>query len=288
MLAQAQRFIVTPTTNTDAAANAREKFARQSGGRRLSRGTCPPTNAVIRPVEERDAEAVAAIYAPHVTEGVASFELVPPDAAEMARRIAAHDGDLSVAGLRIAGAGVAGYVYAAAHNPRAAYQWSTNVTVYIDARHHRAGIGRALYASLFALLRLQGFYNAYGGITLPNAGSVGLHEAMGFRLVGIYQEVGYKFGRWWDVGWWALALQEKPSTRADRPVETGSGARTARLARRRSTQGCRCCVSAGTIANSTRNSGSASERRLPIGEDALHGILRLCQVRMHFDLAGFG
>ncbi len=59
-------------------------------------------------------------------------------------------------------------------------------------------------------MKLQGFYNAYGGITLPNAGSVGIHEAMGFRLVGIYQAVGYKFGAWHDVGWWGLELQPKP------------------------------------------------------------------------------
>ena len=171
----------------------------------------PAPDAIIRPVEARDAAAVAAIYAPHVTEGVASFETVPPDAAEMARRIAATTPTHPWLVCERPGSGVAGYVYASVHNPRAAYQWSANVTVYIDARHQRGGMGRALYASLFAVLRLQGFYNVYGGITLPNAGSVGLHEAMGFRLVGVYREVGYKFDRWWDVGWWALELQPKPA-----------------------------------------------------------------------------
>ena len=82
------------------------------------------------------------------------------------------------------------------------------MSVYVDARLHRGGVGRVLYASLFALLRLQGFYNAIAGITLPNTGSVGLHETMGFRLVGVYRRVGYKFGRWHDVGWWSLALRE--------------------------------------------------------------------------------
>ena len=109
-------------------------------------------------------------------------------------------------------------MYATTFNPRAAYQWSTAVTVYVDARQHRRGIGRAFYTSLFALLGLQGFYNAYGGITLPNAGSVGLHEAMGFQPVAMYREVGYKFGRWWDVGWWALDLQEKPATPPPDPL----------------------------------------------------------------------
>ena len=179
----------------------------------------PASNAVIRPVEERDAAAVAAIYAPHVTEGVASFEIVPPDAAEMASRIAATTQTYPWLVCDLPGGGVAGYVYASVHNPRAAYQWSANVTVYIDAKYRRAGIGRALYTSLFAVLRLQGFYNAYGGITLPNAGSVGLHEAMGFRLVGTYKEVGYKFARWWDVGWWGLDLQPKPSTGLTEPLK---------------------------------------------------------------------
>ena len=169
-------------------------------------------------MEERDAAAVAAIYAPHVVEGVASFETVPPDAAEMAGRIAATTRTHPWLVCEWPDGGVAGYVYAAVHNPRAAYQWSANVTVYIDARYRRKGIGRALYASLFAVLRLQGFYNAYGGITLPNAGSVGLHEATGFRLVGVYKEVGYKFDRWWDVGWWALALQPKPATGLVEPL----------------------------------------------------------------------
>ncbi len=166
---------------------------------------------LIRPAEPRDAEAIAAIYAPHVTDGVASFEATPPDAAEMLSRlleitlkypwlVAEKDGQ------------VVGYAHASAHNTRAAYLWSVNVTVYISAAHHRAGVGRALYTVLFDLLRRQGFYNAFGGITLPNAGSVGLHEALGFRLVGVYEAVGYKFGAWRDVGWWHLALQEKPAT----------------------------------------------------------------------------
>ena len=176
-------------------------------------------NAVIRSVEECDAAAVAAIYAPHITDGVASFEMIPPDAAEMARRIAATTETYPWLVCEVPDAGVVGYAYASSHNPRAAYQWSTAVTVYIDAWHHRMGVGRALYTSLFALLRLQRFYNAYGGITLPNSGSVGLHETMGFRLVGIYKEVGFKFGQWWDVGWWAMPLQAKPGTDPTDPLK---------------------------------------------------------------------
>ena len=174
-------------------------------------------NAIIRLVEAGDAPAIAAIYAPNVTERVISFEVEPPAAAEMARRIAATTTTHPWLVCERAGE-VVGYVYAGSHLTRAAYQWSTNVTVYIDARQHRSGIGRALYTSLFALLRLQGFYNAYGGITLPNAGSVGLHEAMGFRPVGVYRQVGYKFGAWHDVGWWSLNLQEKSAAEPPPPL----------------------------------------------------------------------
>jgi phosphinothricin acetyltransferase len=83
-----------------------------------------------------------------------------------------------------------------------------DVTVYVHEDYKRYGVGKALYTSLFQVLRLQGFYNAYAGISLPNPGSAGLHEAMGFTPVGVYRAVGYKLGRWHDVGWWQLALRD--------------------------------------------------------------------------------
>jgi phosphinothricin acetyltransferase len=103
---------------------------------------------------------------------------------------------------------VLGYAYASEHRARAAYQWAVDVSAYVHEDHRGKGIGRALYTSLFALLKLQNYYHAYAGIALPNASSVGLHEAMGFQLVGIYRSTGYKLGTWHDVGWWHLALQE--------------------------------------------------------------------------------
>lgn len=165
-------------------------------------------SAAIRLAEQRDAAALAAIYAPSVAGAVTSFELEPPGEAEMARRLAVilayapwivveHQGD------------VIGYAYASKHHERAAYQWSVDVTVYIRQDHQRRGVGRALYTSLLQLLRLQGFYTACAGVTLPNPASVGLHESFGFRAVGVYHAVGYKFGGWHDVGWWELALRER-------------------------------------------------------------------------------
>jgi L-amino acid N-acyltransferase YncA len=84
--------------------------------------------------------------------------------------------------------------------------------VYIHQDYRRMGIGRGLYASLFAILTAQGFFNAYAGITLPNPGSVALHEAAGFQPIGVYRYVGYKLGAWHDVGWWGLALRQHSAT----------------------------------------------------------------------------
>jgi phosphinothricin acetyltransferase len=83
-----------------------------------------------------------------------------------------------------------------------------DTSVYVDRQYWRFGIGRGLYASLFAILAAQGFYNAYAGITLPNPASVALHEAAGFKPVGVYRRVGFKHDGWHDVGWWELTLQE--------------------------------------------------------------------------------
>jgi L-amino acid N-acyltransferase YncA len=174
----------------------------------------------VRMAREEDVAQITAIYRPSVTDGATSFEVEPPGTAEMARRLRAV---LTFAPWLVceddgSGAGpedrVIGYAYASPHNERPAYQWSVNVTVYVHAAQRRRGVGRALYQTLFQLLRLQGFYVAHAGITLPNAGSVGLHQAMGFRAIGVYPAVGWKMGDWRDVGWWQLPLQERPATPA--------------------------------------------------------------------------
>ena len=114
---------------------------------------------------------------------------------------------------------VAGYAYGSRHRDRAAYQWSVDVSVYVDEAFRRRGIGRALYTTLFPLLRLQGFHAAHAGITLPNSGSVGLHESLGFVPVGIYRGVGYKLSAWHDVGWWQLGLRDRaPDPAPPRPL----------------------------------------------------------------------
>jgi L-amino acid N-acyltransferase YncA len=164
----------------------------------------------FRLADASDAAAIASIYRPYVIGAATSFETEPPDAAEMARRIETGLGFAPWLICTDDRGVVLGYAYASRHRDRAAYQWSVDVTVYIHADQHRRGIGRALYLRLFPLLRLQGFYVAHAGITLPNPGSVGLHEALGFRAVGVYPAVGWKLGDWRDVGWWQLPLQTRP------------------------------------------------------------------------------
>ena len=180
--------------------------------------------AIIRLATELDAEKIAAIYAPNVTDPIISFEFEPPTAAEIRRRIEATLERYPWLVCERQGR-VLGYAYAGAHGSRAAYQWSVDVSVYVHENARRMGVGRALYATLFAALDLQGFYNAYAVATLPNPASVGLHESVGFRPIGVYRGVGYKMGAWHDVVWWHLPLCERvadPDPPADLPSVLGS------------------------------------------------------------------
>jgi L-amino acid N-acyltransferase YncA len=101
---------------------------------------------------------------------------------------------------------VVGYAYGGQHRTRAAYDWTAEVSAYVDRSAQRSGIGRALYTELFKRLKQRGFRLLVAGITLPNDASVGIHEELGFEPVGVYKNVGYKNGEWWDVGWWQLDL----------------------------------------------------------------------------------
>jgi len=159
----------------------------------------------VRNARPEDAVAIQAIYAPLVEHSAISFEEVAPSVSEMAARIEAtlHDYPYLVAEQD---GRVLGYAYGSQHRTRAAYRWSVDVTIYIAEGARRTGVGSVLYARLLADLAERGFHAAFAGIAQPNEGSVALHERMGFTPLGIYREVGRKFGKWHDVGWWQRIL----------------------------------------------------------------------------------
>jgi len=164
----------------------------------------------LRVAEARDAPAIQAIYAPYVRDTPISFETEVPGVGEIRRRIAAT---LATFPWLVweEGGRVAGYAYASRHRERLAYQWSVDVSAYVHPDFQRRGIGGALYRELLAIVRRQGFVNAYAGIALPNEASVALHESVGFVPLCVYRNVGFKLGRWRDVGWWHCALGEPPA-----------------------------------------------------------------------------
>ncbi len=161
----------------------------------------------IRMADPDDAEGLLAIYAPIVRETTISFELEPPSVEQMRGRIEATIPRLPWL-VAASEARILGYAYASRHRERAAYQWSVDVSVYVAEQERGKGLGRALYAPLLGILRDLGYYSALAGIALPNPASIGLHEAMGFRPIGVYRKIGYKLGAWRDVGWWQCPLRE--------------------------------------------------------------------------------
>ena len=160
----------------------------------------------IRAATPADAEVLARIYNHYITDTVVTFEETPITATEMGTRLA----ETRSLGLPFlvaqTDAGVQGFAYASRWKGRCAYRHSVEVTVYIEHEATGRGLGTQLHAALFGELARGDCHVAIGGITLPNAASVALHEKVGMRKVAHFSEVGYKFGRWLDVGYWQLVL----------------------------------------------------------------------------------
>jgi len=172
----------------------------------------------LRLASGEDAERALRIYAPVVLASWISFESEPPSVAEFRARI---EGVLATNPWLVATEGdeLLGYAYADRLRTRPAYQWAVETAVYVSPASHRRGVARALYGALLGALKVQGYASAWAGIALPNPGSVGLHEALGFRSVGVWPAVGYKLGAWRDVGWWGLELQDLgPAPAPPRPL----------------------------------------------------------------------
>lgn len=161
----------------------------------------------IRIASPDDRFDIADIYAPVVAHTHISFEIVPPTPDEMARRMAVAMERHVCLVAEVAGR-VDGYAYGSKYRDKPAYAWSTETTIYVRHDARGKGIGRVLYKSLLRILAAQNYRRAFAGIALPNAGSVALHEAVGFMHIGTNPEAGYKFDRWHDLGWWSVPLND--------------------------------------------------------------------------------
>ena len=160
----------------------------------------------IRPASAADGEALARIYNPYIRDTVVTFEEEPVSGAAMAARVT------EVAALSLPwlvaerGGRVLGYAYATRWKTRASYRYSSETAVYLEPGQSGNGYGYQLYMAMLEALSSTGIHAAIGGIALPNAASVALHEKSGFTKVAQFPEVGFKLGRWVDVGYWQKLL----------------------------------------------------------------------------------
>lgn len=165
------------------------------------------TMTTLRLATSTDAKAILAIYAPYIRNTSLTFETEVPTTEAFAKRIDSYLENWPWLVCEVDGI-MAGYAYAGRHRERTAYQWSVESSVYIHDDFHRKAIGHALYAALFGILKKQGFNNVYAVINLPNDNSVAFHESCGFNYFTTYEQVGYKLGRWKNVGWWRLIVND--------------------------------------------------------------------------------
>lgn len=163
---------------------------------------------VIRSANQQDTEKMLALYAPYILNSTVSFETEVPGREEFQQRVSHYQEKLPWLVCDIDNK-LAGYAYAADHRLRQAYEVTKELSVYVHSDFWQCGVATALYTSLIEILKAQGVSNVLAGITLPNSVSVSFHESMGFKPVGIYHNVGYKFGSFQDTGWWELMLGTK-------------------------------------------------------------------------------
>ncbi|HTK38251.1 MAG TPA: GNAT family N-acetyltransferase [Pyrinomonadaceae bacterium] len=158
----------------------------------------------IRPAILTDASQIAEIYNHYILTSHCTFEISPIDPAEMGPRISDsldHGFPFLVAELE---SNIVGYAYARQFRPRPAYRHSAEISVYIRNGSEGRSIGTALYERLFDAISKLDLHAVIAGIALPNDASIRLHEKFGFEKVAHFREVGFKFGKWIDVGYWQL------------------------------------------------------------------------------------
>ena len=161
----------------------------------------------IRLINETDTQAVLDIYKYYVDHTIISFEYEAPTLEEYSQRIKTNTEKYPWV-VCLCKNKIIGFAYGSTHRYRTAYQWSPESTIYLAPNFHTKGIGRILYETLLSLLKVQGHYNLFAGVALPNEKSVGFHRALGFEEIGIFKKVGYKHGNWHDTHWFQLHLTD--------------------------------------------------------------------------------
>jgi phosphinothricin acetyltransferase len=153
-----------------------------------------------------DAQAIAGIYAPYVTDTALTFVSIVPTVEDIRKKMASIERHYPYLVCTIDGE-VVGFAYADRIRPHEACRWNAELSVYIDSGHQGRGIATALYTALFQILKAQGFHNLYALITLPNEASVALHRHFGFKELAVHRADGYKMGAWRDVLWMRYHLE---------------------------------------------------------------------------------
>ena len=174
----------------------------------------------IRFINMEDYPRVLEIYAPYIMETAISFEAEVPTLEAFSQRIEKISSKFPWLVYEENGQ-VLGYAYGSTHRSRYAYNWSCEVTVYLDQKHTKKGIGSSLYNQLFTMLKEQGFYNLFAGITQPNEASNRIHEKLGFKKIGTYENIGFKFSKWHDVSWYQLEINAGDNPQPPRPLSRG-------------------------------------------------------------------
>ncbi|MBI5549882.1 MAG: N-acetyltransferase [Desulfobacterales bacterium] len=168
--------------------------------------TAQKSQTHVRVASPDDAEAIAAIYNHYITQTIITFEEEAVSAADIRQRMEEVQASSLPWWVAEHGGQIAGYAYASKWKGRCAYRFSTEVSIYINPVHVRQGIGTEIYSRLLPTLKHIGIHVAIGGIALPNEASIALHEKFGFVKVAHFKEVGFKFNRWIDVGYWQRKL----------------------------------------------------------------------------------
>ena len=180
-------------------------------------------NIIIRTAMPSDAEAIQAIYAPYVAHTAITFEYQVPSVEEMRSRIETTLKKYPYF-VAVEGSKIVGYAYVGPFKERAAYDWAVETSIYVDRNHRRNGMGRILYEALEDICRKMNLTNMNACITCPKEGhedphvskdSIHFHQTLGYRLVGRFHDIGYKFDSWYDMGWMEKMIGEHDKNMAD-------------------------------------------------------------------------